>query len=752
MFLRSALLLVALFVSATAVRAAAPGKPVEFGAKIIKSNSSGGQVKLMWMANREGGVATSFDVYMAKGETEDMSAFDKIGTVNVANADEKTFYYLVSNLEPGTYTFYVIAVNADGSSQRSIIKVVTIAKKEEPKPGVVIKSERSSGGKAGVEWAFQVKAEGIGGVTITGYAVEHAPDGLSIDKTTGKMTWTNPTAGRHVFVVIVTGVNANGETVTAKQEFVLEIGDGENHNACAAVFGTVKDENGESVKEGVVVAWMMKAGSNGKDRLTPVSKASIRDGVYVMELPAGTYKFRVEGHGFYAEWYENVGEPVDAKSIEVACNTRTEVNFVVALIPEPTFYMAYGMVIDAETGKGLENALVTFTARKGDGVRGEYKTAVAETDADGNYEVKVCGYVYIATAIARPANNEKNLYMQEWWEETHDVTTATPIEITGDVNNINFTMDLRENYDNGFHGQMVDNETGNGVPGKVVAYLLSNDKEPNKSHVETVATDNEGNYEFTNLVPGVYLVYGIPGERPWVPGWYVDGEHAAESWKHATKIEVGETMVDGDHDIRLVQAKKEIGRGRVSGWCYDKRGGIIVKDGGSVQGSIPVVGAIVIAKDAQGNIVDFAMADAEGKYSLEQMGLGTFSVMADRIFFESANSSVVIDDQNLDVLTSFGMHAVVSSVEVPTNLVGTSLNLYPNPARSSATLTMPTTAGAVSVRIVDMMGTVISTNNLMATEGTSSFVIETASLPMGMVMVHVTNGGSTFALPLQIVR
>lgn len=843
--LRSAVLLLVLFLSTSAVKADAPGKPVEFGYKVVEANTEGAMVKLMWMSNRDGGTPTSFDVYMAEGQTEDESKFTKIGTVE-AEPNSVKYDYLTNRLEPGTYTFYVVAVNADGSSTRSIIKVVTI-QKQDNKPAITIVSKRSAEASAGKGWEFEVKIEKKGEFKSVAYYLLEAPEGMTINEETGVISWDNPTEGRHVFVIKVIGTLANGETVIVKQEFVLEVGnnkpaiaivsakvedgragkpfefkvkietrgefksisysldgapDGVEINEesgvitwkdpvegryvftiivtgtlengetvttrqefvleigkaevkpCAEIVGTVKDADGHPAT-GVVTVWMVRGDNNGTSKWLPFTKAIIQQGTYGVAVTAGTYKLRFESEEYVAEWYQDASELADAASIEITCDhPRNEINFVVERVPEPVYHTVTGRVFDAEEGVGLENALVVFRPMKPalNTMRG--KEVRAESDADGKYEAKLVeGVAYIATAIARPPAGTKNLYLQEWWENTNDATLAKSISLTADQDNVDFSMDQRADYDNGLSGKLVERETLIAVTGKVVAYQISaKHNEPSKHWAESVTTDDQGNYEFTNLAPGKYILQGIPDSRPWVPGWFVDGNDAAESWKKATVLEVGETTTMTELVIKLHKMDKENGRGRIGGHCYNSNGGIVAKSNGVVQGAIPVPGALVIATDNTGTVIDYAFADHDGVYSLETMPVGQFTVTADRVMFEPVSNPVELSEQALDVVSEFGLSPLVTDVEVPVDLVGTTVNLFPNPASTSATLSYTANEGTTSVRVLDVTGTILYTAVVNVNGGVTSLTIPTQTMASGMVMVHITNGQHSFALPLQIVR
>jgi hypothetical protein len=363
---------------------------------------------------------------------------------------------------------------------------------------------------------------------------------------------------------------------------------------------------------------------------------------------------------------------------------------------------------------------------------------------------------YVAYAVVRGDRGTTNSeYMMEWWQETHDATQATVLEITGDVEGIDFSMDKKPVYDNGFSGNTVDDSSAAGVPGKVTIYKLSGagaNNDPDKTKVVSVETDAEGNFVVENLEPGKYIVFGIPGTRPYVPGWYVAGGVAAHEWRDATEITVTETSAFDGVIIRYEKATDGIGRGHIRGWVFDRRGGAVRKDDGVIQAAEGIVGSLVVVTDEAGKVVDFAISENEGGYELNQLGLGVWKIQADRIGFVPTVENVTLDDQNLDVSLSIGLVKAVTSVEVPTAEVGTVYNLYPNPANSEAVISFPSTQGSAEISLISTTGVVLGTQKLDVVTGQTTTTIETSAIPSGMILVRVANGTHTFALPLQIVR
>jgi len=622
-------------------------------------------------------------------------------------------------------------------------------------------------GFAGVKYIYAAKAMVPGVNTTVMYKLDGQPAGMVIDQNTGVITWEKPVVGTYRFVVLAKAI-VNGVEIIATQivELVIKEKTGGEAPGCAKVKGMVKyDGNVNEAVSGVVTAWRQevirtKDGSNGGVTYRPVYKAEIKNGTYTLMLPAGTYKIRVEGPGMMAEWYDNVVELADAKDVVIECNTIKEIDFVVDMRPTPVIAVAEGRVYDATTNEPVK-ALVVFEVRtKESAADPRYMRVAAETREDGSYEVKLqsgVNYIGVARAIGRDA--AANQYLAEYYNNTHDALSATSVNITENKGGFDFPMDKREAYNNGFGGTMKNNYTQAGVAGKVVAYrftIVTNEKgDVLSKNVEatTVETDQDGNYSFTNMIPGNYVVFGIPAKRPTMPGWMVLGALAAKESGKATQVVVADVTVAVQYDILLDTVKTDKGKGRVRGHVYDKRGGIVKSGSEKTQEASAVLGAFIIARDEDGDIVDFALSEGEGAFDMTEVSMGNITIVADRIGFDPTTQTVAVEATNTDRVISIGlMKNSVTSVEVPVDEVGSSLNLWPNPTSVSASLQFVAQPGTATVRIVSMTGVELASQQYTVDGGMQTLMVNTSALPAGMVMIHVNNGTTAFALPLNIVR
>ncbi len=760
-FLTTFVVLLAGFMTAVAQRPA----PANFMAKVIAEPNAAPYVLLSWK-NPEGDAPDKYKIYRYAGQSETESKFDDIGEVEVDPNNpprEGVYTFQVKDLRPGPYTFFVRGVWGDINGARTPFKFVNV--QEKPTEGKIwFTSQPKKTGEEGAVYEYDANVEVVGNGTVT-FSLLNGPDGMTIDPATGVVRWENPKNGRYE-IVIKAVVVIDGKEYVTKQGYVLEIGKGEDRpKFCASIAGTVAfSEQSSTMPKGWVTAWRLdvvkKENGDTVEAYRPVYKAEIKQGSYVLELPNGTYKLRVEGENIIPEWHADVQELADAENVVIECNTRTAINFTVDARPEPTLVVVSGRMYDAATNEPVKG-LVIFEARgkEDDGVDSRYRRLVAEIRADGSYEIRVqAGVDYIAFGKTTGRDNAQSEYLAEYWNNTNDGTQASILNVTENTEDIDFPMDKRPVYQNGFSGMMKNVHTSAGIGGKVVAYRLATrvkdngDTLVNKEKAVTVETDDNFGYSFSNLIPGTYIVFGMPKDRPNVPGWMVLGDTATPEWREATRIEVGEAMLTVQYDILIDTAKGQRGKGRVRGFVYDKRGGIINKGDDRVQNAAAILGSLVVARDENGDIIDFSMSANEGAFELTELAVGNVTITADRVEYESTTQTVTIDANNVDQQISLGLVPVVSSVEVPVDLVGTSLNLYPNPTSTTASVAFTATAGTADVRVMSMTGVVLATQSLTVTGGATLVTIDTASLPSGMVLVQVTNGSTSFALPLQIVR
>lgn len=762
--LRSMVTVVTMAVTLALTAMAAPKSPIEFDAKIVALPNAAPYVTVSWVAPKDGDEPTAYLVYMAEGETEDRTRFVVVDTVHadelVSDRGGLKFYATdIKDLERGVYTFFVTAINDDGESPRTKIKVLNL-KPAEAKLVFISVPQRTGQVDKGYRYAAKVGGIPEDKKKDVRYSIVQGPDGMEIDPITGVIEWKPTEEGR--YVVVIKAI-VEGTDFVAEQEFVIEVvkksdkPDEPRPDVCVKVMGRVTASDNNARTTGMITAWRVDVSDDreGKEKMRAIFRVPFTPNGYTMNIPAGTYKFVAEGPGIAAVWHENATNAEEATAVTVACNDQKTINFTVTVVPPPNTFEVTGTVTDEESGAPLR-ALVVFEARSGDKA-GELRVVRAETREDGTYQVRLPeGVSYVASAKAVGRDNQANAYLMEFWEETGDATVATSIVVDAAREGINFTLSRRPVYANSVTGQVVSDSMPAGFAARVTAYRVrSNDDKPNdgkKEHYVTVESAASGAFTFENLEPGTYIFFAAPAERPTVPGWYVDGAPAAFSWKDATRVEVAETS-SSTITISLRTSDGEgRGKGRIRGWVY--RNGPSIGKGDDTQVSATVPGAVVVALDRSGAIVDWTMSASEGQFDMTSLGIGNVTVRADRYLFEPAMQMASVDaaamseqEINFSLLQSD-----VTSVDLPADRGAESYNLFPNPTTSAATVQFPATGGTATVTILSASGVVLSAFDTSVDNGLTRLSLSTEALPAGLYLVRIANGTSRFALPMSVVR
>lgn len=686
-------------------------------------------------------------VYRATGQTEDLSQFTRIGTIPADTVYHRQVYsYTDQPLNAGTYSYYVTAYNSDGESPRSNIRVVTVPPNTPPNNELRFVTEPPRQGRVGVEYRYQARAESpIQGIAIR-YQLVSGPDGMMIDERTGLVTWTPQHAGTYR-VAIKAMIAIQGQVFSTVQDWTIEV-EGENeHDDCILVEGIVTDTTNTPVSEGIVIAYRSSS-EHGVIVWRAVAKAEVGDlGTFHMRLPAGSYRFITEGRTYRAVWYENGTTADEATVLTFECGTDSVVTLVFTVTPREAeqFYVVSGRVTAAETGNGVAawvKFMTTVDYHRDDHGNdwGRGATFTAETNSDGYYQIRLSNrYTYIARAIPR-----SDAYLPLYFDGTTNVANATRIALTGNRDGVNFALPSRPQSHGGFSGQITDS-AGNGLAGWAIACRLitsNHDRGDRIRRFRTVETDSLGNYRFTDLEPGVYVVLGIPRSRDYVPGFCVLGDVATLRWRNATRIEVGEVMLTIQYVIKLRARSSERGIVRLDGWVR-ARGGRI-KGGAAEQGDQPVGGALV-AMVTDAGIAGYAMTQDDGYYAIAELLPGSGQLVVEHPDYESIATQITLGPSSAQ-----SFDATMDPVQLSTvtdEQLGM-MSVMPNPATSQISVLLGEQDDAVHVELVTLVGTVVAEYKTRALR----LDIPTDTLSNGVYAVRITTAMGVRTLPVVIVR
>lgn len=528
---------------------------------------------------------------------------------------------------------YEIKVYRDTIPNKAYIRIIS----QPPTTAVVRKT-----------WVYRIVAESNIRCPID-FELLYNPDNVEFKKDEATIYWTPIQPGVYYFAI--KAYLTCDTTVVTHQQFAVTVKQyDDDHQTCAVIQGTATYEDNSLVPNGVVIAWRLND-HNVPDR--KVFKTYIHQGQFEFYLPEGIYILEFDGETFEHKFYENANTIAEATKIEVKCDDSVKKHISITMVlhkkPEPVHYNVSGKVVSAEDNSPVM-AMVEFIPVEllyYNDHREKYPDYynfdfVAKTDENGDYTIKLPNiFTYKAHAIPIDKKN----YMDQYYDQVSSPFEADIIELTGDVDNINFFLKSPPNHQNGFTGIVID-ENRNPIKSRVFAYLVNPSVVPDAQHyVRMVETNEQGQFMFKNLIPGEYVLFSIPVLRTYVPGYYKQNDFATLKWREATRIGVGDVMLQMIFEIKHRTRTGLRGLIRVDGRVVEDRG--FIKVGNEPQGENPVglSDAYVYVLDENGNLSDYSVTDFDGRFSLIEVPEGTTTLYVNKPGYAEAQLQLTGDYQ-----------------------------------------------------------------------------------------------------------
>ncbi len=602
------------------------------------------------------------------------------------------------------------------------------------------------------EWTFDFDAEVKDSVEIL-YKLMYAPEGMTIDSLTGEVAWTPTNIGHYIFDVVA--FDPSGNAIEAIETFTTYV------YSCTepiTVSGTVnyEPENPGDPLEPITYGFVFMKRVDGLDSAAQFPNqeyyAEIKNGTYSIQADAGTYILFFTGRGeFNSEYWEDAATIDEATEVVLECGNTYTFNALVEEYVEPEVYTVSGTVTDEDTGEGIPYAYIEIIGTSNNNF---HLLNVVIADADGEYEVQLyenIDYVFRAsTQTLQPSPNDSLViggrYIPEYYDNVTDITEATVITLTSDLDNIDFELTKLDDYDNDLYGAVLNNDSTGYLSSWVVAFLVQNNGN-NQEYINwgitTTTGDNSGAFHFEGLIPGEYIILAFPEDMEYAPGYYVAGELATLNWKEATRINVSATGSYYGNNIRLNKMKDVVGGGIISG-RIGKKG----KDGGIVKGEgEPIKGALVYTIAEDGTIVKFERTNELGAFEVDKLANGKYNVIIDKVGFNHLSMWAEITDEQKEVdIEDITLNEMPTSVEERNSA---EVNLYPNPVVSQLTVNLGTLENNATISLIDLSGVTLYESTVMSNE---SHQIDVENLASGMYYLKVKNGEEVTVLPVSISK
>lgn len=613
---------------------------------------------------------------------------------------------------------YVLKVYRDSTYPKAYIRIIS----QPPTIAVV-----------GKTWVYHIVAESNIRCPIA-FELLHNLDNVEFKEDEATIYWTPAQTG--VYYFYIKAYLTCDTTVVTYQKFAVTVKQHDDHPTCAVIQGTATYEDGSPVPNGIVIAWRLND-HNVPDRMNKIFKTYIHQGQFEFYLPEGTYILEFDGETFEHKFYENANTIAEATKIEVQCDDSAKKHINITMVlhkkPEPVHYSVSGKVVSAEDNTPVM-ATVEFIPVEllyYDDHREKYPehyNFVTKTDENGYYAIKLPNiFTYKAHAIPI----DKKSYLDQYYDQVNSPFEADIIELTGDIDNINFFLKSPPNHQNGFAGIVID-ENRNPVKSRVFAYLVNPSGVPGTQHyVRMVETNEQGQFMFQNLIPGEYVLFSVPVLRTYVPGYYKQNDFATLKWREATRIAVGDVMIQMIFEIKHRVRAGLRGLIRVDGRVVEDRGSVKVSNEPQSENPVGLSDAYVYVLDENGNLSDYAVTDFDGRFSLTEVPEGTTTLYVSKPGYTEAQVELAGDyEKNFALNYEIPISRIILKVD-ETN----SLPFIVTQNGDEIRIELNTDTGVInSAQVYDAMGRIMYESK---GNGSNSVTLTTSHLNSGVYFVRI---------------
>lgn len=671
---------------------------------------------------------------------------------------------------------------------------------------------------------------------------------FEFDKSTGEFSFTPESAGYYGIDILAYDVNNDinrvHEHINLEARFC---------NNPAKVAGTIKDEEGNTVKTGYVV--LLPQNEDPDFGMKENYFVPIEDGTFEINADKGEYQLSYYGDFNINIWYPGTTNLSEAETIVVECGGEYDLSMNVPVynFDEKTIF---GKVTD-EDGKGLEYSYVFF-----DGVHPELGIRYGKdvtTNPDGSYEISLPeGFEYIAMAFSEsemyfrlaplyynqtydynkaekilldedkdgidfvmgfdqyldyfnlsgkvidengsPKSGIRVLaegfretdiddiglyeyyaeaitaedgtysmqlpgdfaftvfaysYTEEYWQaiyypQTSNQADAELIRLTGDRNDIDFTFRDIEGELSGSISGNVYNSSGEPIEYAYVdAYLVETDSDLDYLYKGNfMMTDENGQFEIENLIPGKYVLSVFSENPEFMPGFYKEGSYAVMEWEEASLVQVTKENETSGIEIALLSMDEmgEWEEGVINMTGVVETSGKNVNSGDADKKEVP--GANIYLKDDEGNVINFNKSNMMGRFNIDRLATGSYTLEVSKVGYHEKSMEInLLDDMDVD------MGKIVLEPVAPSSVVDElpeGFGIYPNPARENVRINFVSEGGA-TIKITDGSQKLVSIENINKA-GEITLSRDVSEFAQGIYYLTVITGNESYVMPFAVVK
>ena len=403
-----------------------------------------------------------------------------------------------------------------------------------------------------------------------------------------------------------------------------------------------------------------------------------------------------------------------------------------------------GIVSDKTTVDPIANAKVEFS---GGGLNES-----TFTDANGTYDITLSDDIDYTASAYVPSDAD---YITQYYNLTQNITEITPIRLDADLMNVDFYLGKGPENNNSISG-LVRDENGKACDAYVILFLIApdNDGEGNKYESRTyISNSGNGDFEFTKLHPGSYVILAVPMDETLVPGYFRTGATASWHWLDATNIHVSVSETKNNNLITLSSILPITGIGSISGQTYTETGSID-KGGDTPLAKKSVSGAMTFTVDENEKVRKYDVSKHGGPYIMPALPPGDHDIRADKVGYEKYNTDVTITEGDPNVEQGINLLAKDPvSVEEFSSNDGNKAFVYPNPSLSGDfNILFNSFASNATMIIYDVTGNAVYSAEYETGMDYETIKVRGLDLQSGTYLIKMINGNEVYNMRINIAR
>ena len=464
------------------------------------------------------------------------------------------------------------------------------------------------------------------------------------------------------------------------------------------------------------------------------------NGNFTARVRAGEYFIYSSAHGYYGEFFDNVKDIKSAVKVTVNVGDSLVYSIGLAKIVPPVTYSVSGWVKDG-AGVSQKARLTAFISNKQHNPSCWNMNYDARTDSNGNYVIKGIKPGDTVVVFTEPYDRK---FLPQYYNGKSDFKTADRIGVTADVADINFTLVEKTVYPNGISGIVYDSAGAQILKGSVLAFQKGGNHKDRFGFKRRAQLDTlTGAYAFTNLEPGQYI---LMAEGPgFVPSFFKYDGSTTHNWKNADSVVVTDSsLVTGINFNLKIHVKKTGGS-----FAF----GIVKGNDGS---TLP--GTLNYLVNANGDFVDYCVADLDGSYMIENISAGNYTMVSSLASFVDAQKTLSVDYLNnstLNVDVSLTPNSTTGINDNASVVNGFALSQnYPNPFNPSTIISYQIPQnGFVTLKVYNVLGKEVATLvNEQQVAGKYNFNFKANNLASGFYIYRLTAGSFTSVKKLTLLK